>query len=360
MPLWVRSASNRDPLPPPPPTGWEETTILAAGLAAENDDQLVQTLIQVNPVLAGRCLHEGRAKVDKVTRQAIIQSLISNLSNPEVALRVRIAAGEVLGYLGDPRLGEMVTIPAGKFLMGEDDSRHNEEKPQHELFLPDYQIGKYPLTNAEYKRFIEAGGYKNNRWWTEAGWKEVGQQQDEPGYWQGDRFNKPNQPVGRVSWYECVAYCRWLNTETGQLYRLPTEAEWEKAARGVDGWRYPWGNQFEAGRLNCREGEQVVQVTTPVGIYPMGVSPFGVFDCVGNVWEWCATKADYEFKPYPYDTVEDEGSADYVNGTYRRALRGDSWDYYVDNLRCTFRACSDSNIRYVNFGFRLVVSSLGR
>jgi hypothetical protein len=169
MLLRVRPERSLSPLPPPPPTGWEETTVLATGLAAENDDQLVRTLVQVNPVLAGRCLYEGQAKVDRTIRQGVIGALLETIARPEVALRVRIAAGEVLGYLGDPRLGEMVVVPDGKFLMG-DNQFLDCEKPQHSLFLPAYQLGKYPVTNVEYGHFIEEGGYRESRWWTEAGW----------------------------------------------------------------------------------------------------------------------------------------------------------------------------------------------
>jgi len=327
MPLWVRPENNHEPLPPPPPTGWEETTILAAGSAPENDKQLVQALLQINPILAGRCLSQGQARFDSATRQAVIDRLLSAIANPEVALRVRIAAGDVLGYLGDPRLGEMVVIPAGKFLMG-------EGREQHELFLRDYQVGKYPVTNAEYERFIEAGGYQDKRFWTEAGWQEIGQKQNEPRFWQDARFNKPNQPAIGLSWYECVAYCRWLSAATGQLYRLPTEAEWEKGARGVDGRVYPWGNEFEASRLNARAGDQRVCTTTPVGIYPTGVSPFGLFDCAGNVWEWCATRWK---KPFPYDAYQDEWQVDYLEGKNLRVLRSGSWNYESEVTRCVYR-----------------------
>jgi len=347
-----RPAGNYNSLPPPPPTGWEETTILAAGLAAENDDQLVQALIRVNPVLAGRCLHEGQATVAEATRQGVIEALLTTIARPEVALRVRIAAGEVLGYLGDLRLGELVTIPAGEFWMGGEGKY--DGKPQHKLYLPEYQIGKYPLTNAEFATFIEAGGYRERRWWTEAGWaeKEKPQYEDEPWtkprYWADSRFNKPNQPVVGISWYEGVAYCRWVSAETGKLFRLPTEAEWEKAARGPStslgaataGRVYPWGDEFEASRLNARVGEQQVRATTPVGIYPSGVSPFGLFDCAGNVWEWCATAldADYNYKPYPYDIEEDEWSEEYLNRTDVRVLRGGSWDdNNTDDFRAAFR-----------------------
>jgi formylglycine-generating enzyme required for sulfatase activity/class 3 adenylate cyclase len=327
IPLWVRPENNYEPLPPPPSTGWEETTILAVASAPENDNRLVQTLLEINPVLAGRCLLQRQTMVDSATRQAVIDYLLSAIANPEVALRVRIAAGEVLGCLGDPRLGAMVVIRDGDFLMG-------EGREQHTLFLPDYQMGKYPVTNAEYKRFIEAGGYREKRFWTEAGWQEVGEKQKEPRFWQDARFNKPNQPAIGLSWYECVAYCRWLSAGTGQFYRLPTEAEWEKGARGVDGRLYPWGNEFEASRLNAREGDQKVCTTTPVGIYPNGVSPFGLFDCAGNVWEWCATRWK---KPFPYDAHQDEWQASYLEGQNLRVLRSGSWNYKAEATRCGYR-----------------------
>jgi formylglycine-generating enzyme required for sulfatase activity/class 3 adenylate cyclase len=327
MPLWVRPENNYDPLPPPPPTGWEETTVLAAGSAPENDNQLVQALLQINPVLAGRCLYQGQAKVDPATRQVVIDHLLSTIGNPEVSLRVRIVAGDVLGYLGDPCLGEMVIIPAGEFLMG-------EGKEQHELFLPDYKLGKYPVTNAEYERFIEVGGYQDKSFWTKEGWIEIGQKQNKPRFWQDARFNKPNHPAIGLSWYECVTYCRWLSAETGQLYRLPTEAEWEKGARGVDGRVYPWGNEFEASRLNAREGNQQVCTSTPVGIYPTGVSPFGLYDCAGNVWEWCATRWK---KSYPYDAYQDEWQTDYLEGQNLRVMRSGSWNYKAEVTRCAYR-----------------------
>jgi formylglycine-generating enzyme required for sulfatase activity len=328
MPAWTRPENNFEPLPPPPPTGWEETTILAAGSAPANDNQLVQALLRLNPILAGRCLLQAHCRVDPDIRRAVIAELLATIGDPEVALRVRIAAGGVLGHLGDPRPGEMVVIPAGNFFMGEGSDRH-------ELFLPDYQLGKYPVTNVEYRRFVDADGYQDRRWWTEAGWMEVGQKQNEPRFWRNARFDKPNQPVIGLSWYECVAYCRWLSSETGRSWRLPTEAEWEKGARGDDGRRYPWGNEFDPGRLNGRgPGDRQVCASTPVGLYPTGVSPFGLFDCVGNVWEWCATRWK---KFFPYDTEQDEWRVDYLEGQNLRVLRGGSWYYQEDATCCTHR-----------------------
>ncbi len=131
----------------------------------------MRILVELNPVLAGRCLHEGRAKVATPTRAAVTTALLETMAQPEVALRVRIAAGEVLGHLGDPRLGNLVTIEVGEFVMGGDGQ--SDGKPQHTLNLPySYQIGQYPVTNTEFAHFIEAGGYQEPRWWTESGWQD--------------------------------------------------------------------------------------------------------------------------------------------------------------------------------------------
>jgi formylglycine-generating enzyme required for sulfatase activity len=230
-----------------------------------------------------------------------------------------------------------------------------EGQKKHKLFLPAYQIGAYPLTNMEFSRFVEAGGYQERRWWTQVGWKEKEERGwIEPRWGDDSRFNKPNQPVVGVSWYEAVAYCRWLSAETGQSYRLPTEAEWEKAARGNDGRTYPWGNNFDPSHLNANEGEQAVRATSPVGIYPTGASPFGLFDGVGNVWEWCATEAG---KAYPYDVQEDEWTESYLNRTNVRVLRGGSWLNHESSSRCARRNGSYPFDGYVSIGFRIVVVS---
>ncbi|MSP14045.1 MAG: NACHT domain-containing protein [Chloroflexi bacterium] len=359
MPPWVRPEGNWDPLPAPPPTGWEETTILAAGLV-ENDDQLVRALLAVNPALAGRCLHEGQARVAPAVRQAVIEALLTAIGDGAVALRVRLAAGEVLGYLGDPRLGEMVSVAAGKFKMGsaaKDKQANDDEKPQHIISLPEYRLGKYPVTNAEYARFVAAKGYQQPRWWTEAGWDwKKEEKRTEPDYWQDLRFNKPNQPVVGVSWYEAVAYCRWLSAELQQTVRLPSEAQWEKGARGTDGRVYPWGNTFDAGRLNSGEGEQAVRGATPVGIYPGGAGPYGAFDCAGNVDEFCATRWG---KPYPYDAKEDEWQEAYLAGDdRRRVLRGGAFYYSDGGVRCAYRLDDFPHHGGSYIGFRVAASPL--
>jgi len=230
----------------------------------------------------------------------------------------------VIGRIYEP---EMVLIPAGEFLMGSDPSVDKDardlEQPQHTLYLPDYYLAKTPVTNAE--------------------------------HWEGGKppSGKEDYPVVYVSWYDAVAYCRWLSRVTGRPYRLPSEAEWEKGARGTDGRIYPWGNQWDAKRCNTEESG--ILDTTPVGAYPEGASPYGLLDMAGNVWEWTRSLwgEDWEepsFK-YPYDP--DDGRED-LEAEGGRVLRGGSWRYRRGHARCVVR------LRYPplasnNFiGFRLV------
>ena len=253
---------------------------------------------------------------------------------------------------------EWCEVPAGEFIMGERDK-------QHTLNLPySYQAAKYPITNAQYELFVEAGGYNKRQYWTEAGWAEKLKPQRRPWHTEndpsllpwtaarnyGEPFNLPNHPVVGVSWYESVAYCRWL-TEVmrgcgelgeGWLIRLPMEAEWEKAARGMDGRTYPWGEGFDPEKANGKETE--VESTSAVGIFPDGASLYGCHDMAGNVWEWCATQSG---KSYRYK-IENEWTEDYLEGKYNRMLRGGSWLDGSGNLRCAVR---DDNLPDYNNSF---------
>ena len=230
---------------------------------------------------------------------------------------------------------ELVKVPAGPFLMGSTDQQIaaavsqgasadwvKYEKPQHTLTLPDYWIGKTEVTNAQFLPFVEGDGYTNPAYWTTAGWAwRQAQKITQPGCWDEAGRNGDTQPVVCVSWFEAVAYCRWLSKQTGIEFRLPSEAEWEKAARGSDGWIYPWGNTWDASVVNSRESN--LQQTTPVGSYPKGASPYGAMDMAGNVWEWCATQWG---KPYPYQ-LEDEWQPAYVEADQNRVVRGgSSWN----------------------------------
>lgn len=169
----------------------------------------------------------------------------------------------------------MVRIPDGEFLMGLTKKNWIErlfsdiepEQAQHKVLLTEYKIGKYPITCREYQAFVQDSQYR-------APWD-----------WFGNQYpaGKAEHPVVNVSWVDAQSYCAWLSQKTGKRYRLPSEAEWEKAARGTDGRMYPWGNQVEAGRANCTSPVG----TTPVGQFsPQGDSPYGCVDMAGNVWEW--------------------------------------------------------------------------
>jgi formylglycine-generating enzyme required for sulfatase activity len=225
------------------------------------------------------------------------------------------------------------------------------EKPQHELKLPTYWIGKMAVTNAQWRRFVEAGGYINRGYWTAAGWawrqgaderpnwrerlfhRRASQPQiSEPEYWYSEELNIDNQPVVGISWFEAVAYCRWLSEATKQEFYLPSEAEWEKAARGPQGLIYPWGNEWQVGY--CNNGEAGIGRPAPVGSFPEGASPYGALDMAGNVWEWCATKYG---KPYPYDISEDEWAEAYLEEDDLRRLRGGAFYFDREQVRGAYR-----------------------
>jgi formylglycine-generating enzyme required for sulfatase activity len=217
----------------------------------------------------------------------------------------------------------MAEIPAGPFLMGSSYSEtlaDNDEKPQHELTLDTYWLGKTEVTNAQFRPFVEGDGYTNPDYWTNAGWEwRQAEGIDKPCRWNDAEWNSAEQPVVCVSWYEAVAYTRWLSEQTGHPFRLPTEAEWEKAARGPEGLIWPWGNEWLAGHAN---GEAAgIDKTMPVGSYPDGASYYGVLDMAGNAWEWTTTKW---MKDYPY-VLEDEWNTAYLESDAERAIRSCSF-----------------------------------
>ncbi len=272
------------------------------------------------------------------------QALREVIADPEASLAYRIAAGETLARLGDPRfsgpylLPEFVDIPAGEFLMGSE--MHDNEKPVHRVPVEAFAIARYPVTNAQYAVFVQATG------------------REPPHHWEGGQMQPhlANHPVVYVTWHDAVAYCRWLSQETGQEYRLPTEADWERAARGGlpspsegEGVRvWPWGDEWDAEKCNSVEGGP--GTTTPVGIYPAGASPEGVLDVAGNVWEWCSSL----YKPYPYDPGDGRENAE-AGG--RRVLRGGSFDDDLGRVRCAYRLWFRPLSRYVDLGFRVMVAS---
>ena len=248
---------------------------------------------------------------------------------------------------------QMVRIPAGTFLMGSTkeqaaqaikdglDKQYVEwEQPQHTVELSEYSIGKYPVTNREYQAFL----------------RDI-KDQPPPRGWDGDQFptEKGGHPVVNVSWDDATAYCRWLSEKTKKNYRLPTEAEWEKAARGKDGRVYPWGNDFDPKKANTSESN--IGDTTDVGRFSnsdltlSGDSPYGCADMVGNVWEWCGdwfSEKEYQGRAGK-NTKDPQGPE---NGT-SRSLRGGSWYYSADFARVAIR---NDDLPYdwlSDFGFRV-------
>jgi formylglycine-generating enzyme required for sulfatase activity len=277
-----------------------------------------------------------RAEVQR--RMAAVESDALASSSPLPAAQRRSGDG-VRAIL--PLPFEWVEIPGGRGTMETYESNVILDIPTES-----YSIAKYPVTNAQYAKFIEAGGYKTQRWWTIHGWEH--RQQDkwtQPRYWNDSKWNGAEQPVVGVSWYESVAFCLWLSDITSENIMLPTEAQWQYAAQGDDGRTFPWGNEWEGARCNNDVDQKGIGKTTPVRQYEgKGGSPFGVVDMAGNVWEWCLT--DYANK-----TNDLNASAE------KRVLRSGSWNSNGTYLfRCDFRNRYFPHSSNFAWGFRLSLS----
>jgi formylglycine-generating enzyme required for sulfatase activity len=348
---------------------WREVLLLEAGYLSLQGRERVTRLVQAianskretqpyhNLVLAAECLRDvGEARLEGNTAGEIRTRMAEALRSPRVSdwgkellsgfrkggsVRARIerradvanAFGRIggasywSGPYGEP---EWVDIPAGSFWMGSERGG-GDEKPLHQVTLPRYQMARVPVTNAQYTIFIRETGHRP------------------PEAWAGDRppRGKDLHPVVNVSWSDAQDYTTWLSLATGKRVQLPSEAEWEKAARGSQDQReFPWGERFEAVRCNTRELEIVG--TTPVGIFLEGASPYGVLDISGNVWEW--TRSAYQ--PYPYDP--NDGREDLMKDI-NRVLRGGSWYSYERYARCAYRYWSYPYYGNNHIGFRVVV-----
>jgi formylglycine-generating enzyme required for sulfatase activity len=238
---------------------------------------------------------------------------------------------------GEP---EWVEIPAGKFWMGSNQASEHEA-PLHQTYLERFLISRTLITCDQYRRFVEMTG------------------QAAPGGWEDGRPPRmyTGHPVVEASWYDALAYCQWLSEVTGKLITLPSEAQWEKAARGSKDHRtYPWGNEWDRTKCNNQELEQ--GGTTPVGIFPEGASPYGVLDMTGNVWEWTTSiwgKDLYtpEFK-YPYDPTDGRENQE-EDATIHRILRGESFFASKFGARCTQRGRGYPSEHRGQFGFRVCI-----
>jgi formylglycine-generating enzyme required for sulfatase activity len=250
---------------------------------------------------------------------------------------------------------DWVTIPAGEFLMGSDKAKdkdaYDDELPQHKVNVAAFRIARTPVTVAQFAAFVKATQHKTTAemegysWnWNGKEWAKI-----EGAFWRQPRGpesnvrQKADHPVTCVSWDDALAFCQWAQV------RLPTEAEWEKAARGADGRIYPWGNEApddQRGNFDMKVGD-----TTAVGSYPRGASPYGLLDMAGNVWEWTSSP----FKPYPYKAGDGREDPQSKEG---RVLRGGAFLLEALYVRCAFRFRSAPDLRFDGIGFRVVSPGL--
>lgn len=239
---------------------------------------------------------------------------------------------------------EVCEVPAGRYPMG--DNSQGISRPAHTVKVTAFAIGKTTVTNAQFAHFIAANAYQDEALWSDMGWQWQSHKQDsQPSFWDDPLFNQPDQPVVGVCWYEADAFSRWLSRETDQRWRLPSEAEWEAAARGIDD---------EAPRPRIyNTAERRMGSPWPVTT-PTNVAWCGALDLCGNVWEWCSTRwgrnwqsQDYR---YPYDAGD---GREVLSGSHARLMRGGSWFDPLTEASPTNRTRYLPGSRGSNIGFRL-------
>ena len=218
-------------------------------------------------------------------------------------------------------------IPEGPFVMGDDEGRP-DERPAHRVWLSAFRLALLPVTNREYTSFLAATGHQP------------------PRFWQDPRFNAPDQPVVGVSWFDAVAYCDWLSALTGARYRLPTEAEREKAARGgLEGKAFPWGDDPgpDGGRF---------PQDAPRAAGGSAANGYGLFDMAYNIHEWCSDWYD----PRYYAIAPERDPQGPASG-HRRASRGGAWRHQIKVSRCSARSSLDPTFQYNDYGFRVALEA---
>ena len=262
---------------------------------------------------------------------------------------------ESIGWLGDPRpdawdIKYWKQFQTGPFTMG-DRKAHGAEPRHTEEIVENFWLARFTVTNREYAAFMEGGGYSERRHWTSEGWEwlqaKCAEIDNQPSFWNNPSLNKPNQPVVGISWYEAQAYCNWLSDRIAAKpplwWRapsqpevvLPTEAEWEYAASGTTGRPYPWTGQAEPDPERANYRESKLECTAPVGCYPRGTTPEGLWDMAGNVWEWCRDVwAEDAREKRKQENRNPENTTGDPTG---RVRRGGSWFNDADDLRAAFR-----------------------
>ncbi len=235
----------------------------------------------------------------------------------------------------------MVLVPTGEFTMGTDDpNAPDDQRPARKVNADAFYIDKHEVTNAQFQEFILADGYNKRQFWTKDGWDYIQKERfyfsypakkkyriDKPlGFGKNHISSAPDHPVIGVSWYEASAYAKWAGK------RLPTEAEWEKAARGTDARLYPWGNEFDFSKLNYFPHHEKL---SPVGSFPDGASPYDVLDMAGSLAEWCA---------------------DNTHGKDTKAIRGGGWNSMRLHLMGIHQEAKPHTHRSYSLGFRCAKS----
>ena len=396
---------------------WREVALLAGAKAARGTTSAIWSLVdalcyeEVQPDgaeaslwgarLAGEFLAEAISVQAVSERQQpklgrVRRGLLQAMTSDRLPALERARAGASLAVLGDPRPEVMTVagmqfcfVPAGPFIMGSnagDPYSRERERPQHEVDLPDYWIGRCPVTNAQYAEFAAAGGYAAKHYWPEAQRAKVWRDgklegtRDRP-YDYGAPYNLPNHPVVGVTWYEMLAFTRWLEERLGGILAarassadlidrqfiqsiagrrlraaLPSEAEWEKAARGVDGLIYPWVGEFDLNRANVEDAG--IGTSSAVGCFPGGASPYGCEEMAGNAWEWTRSlwgksweKPDFTYPYVPADGREDL-SADL---SILRVQRGGCFRNKPYVTCCAYRRRHDPGYWDWDHGFRVVL-----
>ena len=412
-------------------TDWHEVLLLTIGhlgIIQQRDEaasEILLSLVNSAPgepgeaiVLAGEvAIDTWPGGITSVCYQVVVKKLEAALSDEKVLPRRRALAGAVLGKLGDKRPGvgalpamgvspigtgnllpdlHFCFVPAGHFWMSEDDKRWYDS----DVLEYSFWMGKFPVTNAQYLTFIKAGGYDNANYWWEAqregvwgngqvkGWLDAKARQGPYDF--GPPFTLRNHPVVGITWYEALAFSRWLDEQLLDLpnswcIQLPSEAEWEKVARGglviptetivqplnqvledmePDYFRndnvnprrhYPWettrvGDNVAPSLANFKTSN--IGATSAVGCFPSGTSPYGVAELVGNVWEWTRSL----HKALPYDPRDGREQVEQVTIDTPLVLRGGSWWNDEKSARCGARGGANPNARQYSYGFRVILS----
>lgn len=358
---------------------WHEVLRLAVAAAPQREAQRLILHLLAAPttaetlgrpiVLAGECLLDiGRNGATQRAWAAGIGALVALINNPAAAVEARVAGGRVLGQLGDPRLLDLATgqtdgywcpVAAGSFWYGAEGGARTAALCQIDD-LQAFRIARYPVTNAEFRRFIAAGGYHDPRWWSTEGHAFLRTETAhdpsatlrQPGLWENAQYNNPSQPVVGVSWYEALAYGVWLTAHGRQVgwlgpydeLRLPTAIEWERAARHTDQRRYPWGDAAPTSNYANYELTNL-RAPSPVGCFPAGAALCGACDLAGNVWEWTASRWEAPLERIPRRDLRPNEMP---------IIRGGAFNWNADYLACSARYWFNPCQRYNLLGFRLV------